>query len=120
MSLVLTDKGGQSALTNTLQAGVTFVQLLSRVPGRKLGSESLAQLQYRIARNLGRRVLQWRDPNLLQLEGILEPSHRSLLETAAAIGIEEFKNSVLHARRGRAGIRARTRPFAGGVYQLRI
>jgi hypothetical protein len=94
--------GHQSALTNTLQAGVTFVQLLSRVPGRKLGCERLAQLQYRIARDLGRRVLQWRDPNLLQLDGILDPAHRFLLETAAAIGIEEFKNSVLHAARAEA------------------
>ena len=91
--------GHQSALTSTLQAGVTFVQLLSRVPGRKLGPERLTQLQYRIARELGRRVLQWRDPNLLRLDGVSDPAHRALLETAAAIGIEEFKNSVLNAAR---------------------
>jgi hypothetical protein len=90
--------GHQSALTSTLQAGVTFVQLLSRVPGRKLGPERLTQLQYRITRELGRRVLQWRDPNLL-LYGVSDPAHRALLETTAAIGIEEFKNSVLNAAR---------------------
>jgi hypothetical protein len=91
--------GHQSALTSTLQAGVTFVQLLSRVSGRKLGPERLTQLQYRIARELGRRVLQWRDSSLLQLDGVSDPAHRALLETAAAIGIEEFKNSVLNAAR---------------------
>jgi TIR domain len=91
--------GHQAALTSSLQAGVTFVQLLSRVPGRKLNSERLTQLQYRVARELGRRVLQWRDPNLLQLDGIADPAHRALLETAAAIGIEEFKLSVLQAAR---------------------
>jgi hypothetical protein len=91
--------GHQAALASTLQAGVTFVQLLSRVPGRKLSSERLTQLQYRIARELGRRVLQWRDPNLLHLDEVSDPAHRALLETAAAIGIEEFKNSALNAAR---------------------
>jgi hypothetical protein len=94
--------GHQSAIINALQPGVIFVQLLSRVPGRRLGGERIAQFQHRIAREVGRRVLQWRDPGLLQLDEVSDPGHRALLETAAAIGIEEFKNFVLNAARDEA------------------
>ena len=62
--------GHQSALTNALAPGVVFVQLLSHIPGRKLGGERLAQLQYRVAHNLASRVLQWRDPSLMQLDEV--------------------------------------------------
>jgi hypothetical protein len=94
--------GHQSALTDALAPGVVFVQLLSRVPGRKLGGERLAQLQHRVAHDLARRVLQWRDPSIMQLDEVSDPNHRALLETAAAIGIEEFKSSVLQAARSEA------------------
>jgi hypothetical protein len=94
--------GHRSALLNALRPGVIFVQLLSRVPGRKLGGERLTQLQHRIGRESGRRLLQWRDPSLLELDEVYEPAHRALLETAAAIGIEEFKSSVLNAARTEA------------------
>jgi hypothetical protein len=94
--------GHQSAVRNALQPGVIFVQLLSRVPGRKVGGERLTQMQYRIGREARRRVLQWRDPSLVDLNEISDPMHRALLETAAAIGIEEFKSSVLNAARAEA------------------
>lgn len=94
--------GYRSALANALQPGVIFVQLLSRLPGRKLGAERITQLQHRVARELGRGVLLWRDPSLLELDEISDPAHRALLERAAAIGIEEFKSSVLNAARSQA------------------
>jgi hypothetical protein len=94
--------GHESAITNVLQPGVIFVQLLSRVPGRRLGGERIAQFQHRIARETGRRILQWRDPVLVQLDEVSDPAHRALLEIAAAVGIEEFKNSVLNAARDEA------------------
>jgi hypothetical protein len=94
--------GHHSALRDALVPGVVFVQLLSRVPGRRLGGDRLAQSQHRVSRDLGRRVLQWRDPALLRLEEVSDANHRALLETAAAIGIEEFKSSVLQAVRTEA------------------
>jgi hypothetical protein len=94
--------GHQAALREILRPGVVFVQLLSRAAGRKLGGERLIQVQYQVARELGRRTLQWRDPTLLQFDQVSDPAHRALLEFAAAVGIEEFKNSVLRAARADA------------------
>jgi hypothetical protein len=78
-----------------------FVQLLSKLPGRRTrfaNTQRLAVLQHRIAQATGMPILQWReladDP-----ASVADGAHRDLLEGAWACGFEEFKRSVVETVR---------------------
>lgn len=77
-----------------------FVQLLSRTLGRKpqFADQRYPLIQYGIAKNAGKPVLQWRgpaeDPSTVE-----NAAHRALLEMARAGGFEEFKRAVVEKAR---------------------
>ena len=63
-----------------------------------MGDRRFPAVQYEIAKEAGKPILQWReptdDPAVVQDEG-----HRALLEGARACGFEEFKRAVVEAAR---------------------
>ena len=91
----------RAAMRADLHRCAVFVQLLSKLPGRRTkfaGSRRFPAVQYDIAKELGMPILQWReladDPAAVEDEG-----HRVLLEEARASGFEEFKRAVVEASR---------------------
>jgi hypothetical protein len=91
----------RAAMRADLHRCAVFVQLLSKLPGRRTkfaGSRRFPAVQYDIAKELGMPILQWReladDPAAVEDEG-----HRVLLEEARACGFEEFKRAVVEASR---------------------
>ncbi len=74
-----------------------FVQLLSGKPGKQAADlpEGYLQLQYEIARNLGKAVFQWRSP-FLDVSAIQDKSHQLFVNggMVRAESIEEFKLAV--------------------------
>lgn len=70
-----------------------FVQLLSKVRSDKRDDETLscAQFQHRTALEVGKDIMQWRDPSDISK---VQHYDKALLEGAAAMGLEQFKNAV--------------------------
>jgi hypothetical protein len=90
-----------SAMESDLKHCSAFVQLLSRLPGRRTrfaNGQRLPVFQHRIARTVGNPILQWRelddDP-----AAVTDETHRELLDGARACGFEEFKRSVVETAR---------------------
>jgi hypothetical protein len=90
-----------SAMRSDLLHCSAFVQLLSKLPGRRTrfaNGQRLPVFQHDIARAVGRPVLQWRehddDP-----AAVTDETHRELLDGARACGFEEFKRSVVETAR---------------------
>jgi TIR domain len=78
-----------------------FVQLLSKVNGRRVGGSSGRRcplLQHEIAQSTGKPILQWRD-FAEDPVSVLDADHRALLEGARACGFGEFKRAVVEAAR---------------------
>ncbi|MCP4107251.1 MAG: hypothetical protein GY749_17200 [Desulfobacteraceae bacterium] len=75
-----------------------FIQLLSRLPNR-LHSEQpcYSRLQYECAKESGKPVFQWRNPDFNPDEITKDPDHKKLLraDTVMAVNIEDFKREVL-------------------------
>lgn len=91
----------RAAMQADLHRCSAFVQLLGRLPGRRArfaGDRRLPAVQYDIAKEAGKPILQWRepadDPAAVEDEG-----HRALLDGARACGFEEFKRAVVEAAR---------------------
>jgi hypothetical protein len=94
-------RGAMQADLNRCSA---FVQLLSRLPGRRArfaGGRRFPVIQHDIAKQIGKPILQWReladDPAAVEDE-----AHRELLEGARAGGFEEFQRAVVEAARRKA------------------
>jgi hypothetical protein len=94
----------RAAMQADLNRCSAFVQLLSRLPGRKArfgGGRRFPAIQHDIAREVGKPILQWRDladgPAAVEDE-----AHRGLLEGARACGFEEFQRAVVEASRRKA------------------
>jgi hypothetical protein len=94
----------RAAMQADLNRCSAFVQLLSRLSGRRArfaGGRRFPVIQYDIARDAGKPILQWReladDPAAVEDE-----AHRTLLEGARACGFEEFKRAVVEATRRKA------------------
>src|SRR5262249_23225429 len=91
----------QAAMQADLQRCSAFVQLLGRLPGRKArfaGDRRFPAVQYEIAKDAGKPILQWRE----QADGpaaVEDRGHRALLEGARTCGFEEFKRAVVEAAR---------------------
>jgi hypothetical protein len=81
-----------------------FVQLLSRLPGRRArfaGGRRFPVIQHEIARDAGKPILQWRDL-ADDPAGVEDEAHRELLDGARACGFEEFQRAVVEAARRKA------------------
>ncbi len=87
----------RDVMTGDLAECKLFVQILSGVRGKKVpdGPFGYPRLQYDIARNSGKDVLQWRDQGL-DVSSVEDEDHRQLLRevTVRAEGIEDFKREI--------------------------
>lgn len=95
-----TSAESQSSCDRDLAKSELFVQLLSAVAGKKPSgeSQSYVRLQYERAKAAHKPIpiIQWRDKDL-DTGAVKDPDHRCLLqaETVRAVGIEEFKRTVV-------------------------
>jgi hypothetical protein len=86
-----------SVLTGQLQHCQAFVQLLSGSSGKRLpGQPGFPWLQYEMARQAGKLILQWHSPEL-QSSTVTDSEQRALLEDdqVFAMGLEEFKRAIV-------------------------
>jgi hypothetical protein len=89
----------EAAVVRELDSCCLFTQVLSVVHGRDLPfapGHRLPALQHALARRAGKTVLQWRD-RTQPIDAVRDLEHKSLLESAQACGIEEFKRTVAEA-----------------------
>lgn len=95
-------EGDEQAFRTAMEADLprcsAFAQLLGRLSGRRVGGCRLPAIQYEIARDAKKPILQWRDP-AENLAAITDADHRVLVEGARASGFEEFKRAVVEAAR---------------------
>ena len=107
----------RSAMQADLSRCAVFVQLLSKLQGRRTrfaGAPRFPAMQYDIAQELGRPILQWREP-ADDPAAIEDEVHRALLEGARSCGFEEFKRAVVEVSRRKAQT-ARTRTANVAVF----
>lgn len=87
----------QAAAARELATATCFVQLLGLYPGRELegATSGLVKLQHELAITGGKKVLQWRAPDLLG-KIFDDPAHAEFVKMAEAIEcpLEEFKAEV--------------------------
>jgi hypothetical protein len=91
----------RASLQADLHRCQVFVQLLGRLPGRRARfatGRRFPAIQYDIAKEIGKPILQWReladDPATVEDE-----AHRTLLDAARTCGFEEFKRTVVETAR---------------------
>lgn len=86
------------ALMQDIAACKLFVQLLSGLPGKKPPElpQGYARFQHECALEACKTVLQWRNRNL-DVTAIRDKQHSALLqgETVLAVGLEEFKRTIV-------------------------
>jgi hypothetical protein len=89
----------EKAMLGDLGKSAAFVQLLGPLLGRCPGDvpDGFGWLQYELAKREGRRILQWRSPDLRDLSIVADEKQRRLLETAAAMPFEDFKQKIVRA-----------------------
>jgi hypothetical protein len=94
----------RAAMRADLDRCSVFVQLLSKLPGRRAkfaDGRRFPAIQHDIAQEMGKPILQWcelgDDP-----VAVGDEAHRTLLEGAWACGFEEFKRAVIEASRRKA------------------
>lgn len=86
----------ETAMLEDLRKSKFYVQLLSASRGRELDylpGKRHPCFQHDIAKKAGKPMFLWRDRSL-DLDSVKDPDHHSLLESARACGIEEFKRTV--------------------------
>ena len=91
----------RAAMQADLHRCSAFVQLLGRLTGRRAkfaGDRRFPAIQYDIAKESGKPILQWREPTD-DLAAVEDAGHRALLDGARACGFEEFKRTVVEAAR---------------------
>jgi hypothetical protein len=84
-------------LAGQLQHCQAFVQLLSGSSGKHLpGQPGFPWLQYEMARQAGKIILQWHPPEL-QSSTVADPEQRALLEgdEVFGMGLEGFKRAIV-------------------------
>jgi hypothetical protein len=105
------EQGFRVAMETDLNRCSVFVQLLGRLPGRKMAfaaGRRYPAIQHDIAIDAGKPILQWRDP-ATDPKGIADEAHLALVEGARVCGFEEFKRAVVEAARRKAAL-PKTRP----------
>jgi hypothetical protein len=101
----------QQVVDKELGNSKVFVQLLSGSDGRSLpGWPSCVHLQYERALEAGKTILQWRSPSLNR-DMIADEGHRRLVEgeTVWAVGLEEFKQTVVKHALLKPAVRTRSK-----------
>jgi hypothetical protein len=91
----------RSAMEADLARCSVFVQLLSKVAGRRVGGAGgrrYPAIQHDTARDKKKPILQWRYP-AEDPATVGDPDHLVLLEGARTCGFEEFKRAVVEAAR---------------------
>ncbi|MCB1489147.1 MAG: toll/interleukin-1 receptor domain-containing protein, partial [Bauldia sp.] len=87
----------KAAVEQDLARSDLFVQLLGRTSGRRPRDmpEGYLVAQYQLAEAAGRKILQWRSPDLVP-DDVADEAHRAFLfgEKVAAIGFESFKAQI--------------------------
>jgi hypothetical protein len=99
----------ETAMLKDLSQSKFYAQLLSASRGRELDflpGKRHPCFQHDIAKKAGKTMFLWRDRSL-DLDSVKDSDHLSLLESARACGIEEFKRAVADE--------ARKQPPAGRV-----
>jgi hypothetical protein len=88
----------EKALDRDLEQSGFFVQLLSKVSGRKPKTipQGYPSFQYELAKQKNLQTLQWRSPEL-KVEDVKDTDHRGLItrETVMAVHLEEFKREIV-------------------------
>ncbi len=87
----------KTAVCKELEQCRIFIQLLSRLPNRFHSEQPCySRLQYECAKESGKPVFQWRNPDFNPDE-IKDPDHQKLLRasTVMAVNIEDFKRDAL-------------------------
>jgi hypothetical protein len=88
----------EKAVVENVTSADLFVQLLSRVAGRRANENyTHVSLQHHCAELAQVPLLMWRDPLLTeaQIEGVANASHQKLLHAAQAMEFEEFRGEVV-------------------------
>lgn len=87
----------RKAINNDLKNSVLFVQLISHIPGKSLPDQSMtyAQLQYECAVQAKIPILQWRSRDLDLSKASQNQQAFLKNETVMAVGIDEFKATVV-------------------------
>jgi len=101
-----------------LQDSVLFAQLLGPYPGGKLAGsdERLTALQFKRAAEMGKEILQWRDPSL-DLSKVPFEEYRTLLSGDHVMSreLEVFKQELLRLATRKPESKEEKRPEADGT-----
>jgi hypothetical protein len=91
----------ESAVRADLDTSTLYVQLLGPARGPEMafgGRKRLPLLQWEVAHRIGKKALLWRDRSV-DVGSVSCVDHRTLLESAIACPIEEFKRTVVDETR---------------------
>jgi hypothetical protein len=89
----------EKAFMGDLSGSAAFVQLLGPELGRCLNDvpDGFGWLQYQLAKSQQFPILQWRSPDLRDLQEIEDDKQRRLLAMADAMPFEDFKKKIVQA-----------------------
>ena len=89
----------EKAFLSDLSRSAAFVQLVGPELGRCLNDvpDGFGWLQYQMAKDQQRPILQWRSPDLRDLQGIEDDRQKRLLNMADAMPLEDFKKKIVGA-----------------------
>lgn len=89
----------EKAFLSDLSRSAAFVQLVGPELGRCLNDvpDGFGWLQYQMAKDQQRPILQWRSPDLRDLQGIDDDRQKRLLNMADAMPLEDFKKKIVEA-----------------------
>jgi hypothetical protein len=89
----------EKAFLSDLSCSAAFVQLVGPELGRCLNDvpDGFGWLQYQMAKDQQRPILQWRSPDLRDLQGIEDDRQKRLLNMADAMPLEDFKKKIVGA-----------------------
>lgn len=91
--------GYENAVLADLTRSAAFVQLLGPELGRYMpdAPDGFGWLQYNLAKRAQRTILQWRSPDIGDLDSIEDERQRRLMENAEAMPFEDFKQKIVRA-----------------------
>ena len=89
----------EKAFLADLAQSTAFVQLLGPELGRCLKDvpDGFGWLQYQMAKQEHRPILQWRSPDLYDLQNVEDERQKNLLSLADAMPLEDFKKRIIES-----------------------
>jgi hypothetical protein len=87
----------EKAFLSDLSHSAAFVQLVGPQLGRYLNDvpDGFGWLQYQMAKDKQCRILQWRSPDLRDVQDIEDDRQKRLLDMADAMPLEDFKKKIV-------------------------